>query len=185
MSNNSFCSYNGQFKHPYCEWLYSNTCLKVQIKHAYSSDQLLLQFAIRSMQNCKPWAPSDSLASCMHAAAPWNTVTCTSGQWTKKAAWNQLAALENAHYYCNFLVNYFLSVCNFCGHQTKRKGNDWAIGEPSTEDYWFGSHFATRLPCLLKKNKYFCCPNWFECKIYARPVLLLCLLTTESIWERQ
>jgi len=37
MSNNIFGSYNVQFKCPYSVGLYGNTCLKVQIKYAYSS----------------------------------------------------------------------------------------------------------------------------------------------------
>jgi len=55
--------------------------------------QVLLHFARRSMQNCQPCAPSDSLPSCTHAVALCNAVTRASGQWTKKATWNQLAAL--------------------------------------------------------------------------------------------
>jgi len=50
-----------------------------------------------------------------------------------------------------------LRVCAtfICGHQTRRKGNDGAIGVQSTEVYWFGRHFATRLSCLLEKERVF------------------------------
>jgi hypothetical protein len=60
-----------------------------------------------------------------------------------------------------FLLIIFRVCATFiCGHQTRRKGNAGAIGVQNTEDYWFGSHFATRLVALhVRINKYFCCPN--------------------------
>ena len=55
-----------------------------------------------------------------------------------------------------FLLIIFRVCATFiCGHQTRRKENDGAIGEHSTEDYWFGSRCATRLPCQLKKKQVF------------------------------
>ena len=53
-----------------------------------------------------------------------------------------------------FLLIIFRVCATFiCGHQTRRKGNDGAIGVQNTEDYWFGSHFATRLVALHVKKK--------------------------------